>query len=362
MKQAVVYGAGNIGRGFLGQLFSQSGWETVFIDINKEIVRLLNHDHTYPIKIVDNENQTDIKVENVRAVDGTDTSAVANVIANCDLMCTCVGVNVLGKIIPNLCEGIRRRMANGGRELNIILCENLLKADSYMRKLVKEQMGSDFPEDKLGFVEASVGRMVPVMNEEMKAGKPLKVWVEPFCQLPVDRDAFRGEIPEMKGILPESNFSYYIESKLFLHNMGHAITAYLGKIKGYTYIYEAIDDPKIRAAVQNAMYASAEALSLEHNRPLEEVKAYADDLIRRFGNRYLGDTIARVGRDLKRKLAPNDRLIGAERLCSKYEIDSTYIMLGIAAALLFGEDFTINDLEIDREKIKLIYSGLLFAS
>ena len=60
MKRAVVYGAGNIGRGFLGQLFSQSGWETVFIDINKETVRLLNRDHTYPIKIVDNENQKDI--------------------------------------------------------------------------------------------------------------------------------------------------------------------------------------------------------------------------------------------------------------------------------------------------------------
>ena len=362
MKQVVVYGAGNIGRGYLGQLFSQSGWETVFIDINSEIVSLLNRDHTYPIKVVDNENQIEIKVENVHAVDGTDTSAVANAIASCDLMCTCVGVNVLKKIVPNLCEGIRRRIASGGRKLDIILCENLLQADSYLRKLIKEQMGSDFPEEKVGFVEASVGRMVPVLREEMKEGNPLRVWVEPFCQLPVDRDAFLGDMPEVKGILLESNFSYYIESKLFLHNMGHAITAYLGKIKGYTYIYEAIDDPKIRAAVQNAMYASAEALSLEHSRPLTEVKAYADDLIRRFGNRYLGDTIARVGRDLKRKLAPSDRLIGAERLCRKYEIDSTYIMLGIAAALLFGEDFTINELEMDREKIKLIYSGLLFAS
>ena len=35
-KKMVQFGAGNIGRSFIGQLFSRSGYEVVFVDIKKE--------------------------------------------------------------------------------------------------------------------------------------------------------------------------------------------------------------------------------------------------------------------------------------------------------------------------------------
>ena len=47
MKQAVMYGAGNIGRGFIGQLFFESGYETTFIDVNMQIIDRLNKDHDF---------------------------------------------------------------------------------------------------------------------------------------------------------------------------------------------------------------------------------------------------------------------------------------------------------------------------
>jgi mannitol-1-phosphate 5-dehydrogenase len=193
--------------------------------------------------------------------------------------------------------------------------------------------------EKVGFVEASVGRMVPVMTDEMREGNILKVWAEPFCTLPVCKDAFKGTIPEIEGMTAESNFEYHIQSKLFLHNMGHSLTAYLGRLNGYEYIYEAIENANIRQIVSGAMESAAEALSREHGKPLGEVKAYAADLLTRFGNRYLRDTVERVGRDVKRKLGANDRLVGAARLCRKHGIDNTYMKIGIASALLFGEEF-----------------------
>ena len=69
--KAVVYGGGNIGRGFLGQLLYESGFETVFIDVNQEMIDKINTDKSYPIKIICNEYQKEILIKNVRAVQWT---------------------------------------------------------------------------------------------------------------------------------------------------------------------------------------------------------------------------------------------------------------------------------------------------
>jgi mannitol-1-phosphate 5-dehydrogenase len=140
--------------------------------------------------------------------------------------------------------------------------------------------------------------MVPVMTPEMQGGNMLKIWVEEYDQLPVDKDGFKGEIPEIKNMLPYSPFKFYIERKLYIHNMGHATTAYLGHLKGCTYIWEAIGDESIRKTVREAMMESAQAISKAHGIELIKIEEHVDDLLYRFSNRQLGDTIERVGRDL----------------------------------------------------------------
>lgn len=318
--KAVVYGGGNIGRGFLGQLLYQSGFETVFVDVNTAMIDKLNKDKSYPIKIVSNDKQEEIIIRNVRAVIPDDA---VDEIASADIIFTSAGVRVLPFVAPVLRAGIEKRT----RGVDIVICENLMNADKYLKDLV----GLD--RDDVGYVEASVGRMVPVMTDEMREGNINKVWVEPYCTLPVDKDAFRNPIPDIKGMVPSSPFAYYIQSKLFLHNMGHAIAAYMGMNKGYEYIWQAMEDPEIAATVTEAMHASAEALAEEHGKDVGEVLAYADDLIFRFKNRYLGDTTSRVGRDAERKLAPDDRLLGALKLCQKHGKPTQAIKTGIMAAL-----------------------------
>ncbi|NLB80645.1 MAG: mannitol dehydrogenase [Clostridiaceae bacterium] len=317
--KAVVYGGGNIGRGFLGQLLCESGYETVFVDINQSLIDRLNADKCYPIKIVCNEYQNEIIIKNVRAVH---SNSAPDEIQTADIIFTSAGVNVLPHVAPVIKEGLERRETG----VDIIICENLINADKYLHDLIR-------PTGNVGFVEASVGRMVPVMTEQMYEGCPTKVWVEPFCELPVDKAAFKNPIPQIKGMLPSAPFEYYIQSKLYLHNMGHAIAAYLGKQKGYKFIWQAMEDNTIAQAVKNAMHASAMALHLEHNKPKDEVIAYADDLMNRFKNRCLGDTAERVGRDTERKLAAGDRLLGALKLCQKHKIPAEDIKQGIIAAL-----------------------------
>ncbi len=341
MKTAVMYGAGNIGRGFLGQLLSESGYEVVFVDVNDEVVARLDADRAYPIRVVSNAGARETIVRNVRAVHGKDREGVAAAVAGADLMATAVGVNALPRIAAPVASGLHARWAAGNpAPLDILICENLIDANRYLARLVAEALPEAeraWLDARVGFVEASIGRMVPVMTPEMQEGNPLRVWVEEYAELPVDRDGFRGPVPSIRGLVPFSPFGLYIQRKLFIHNMGHALVAYLGQPKGCRYVWEAVADADILRVARAAMTESAGALAAEHGVPLEGLVAHVEDLLARFGNRQLGDTVERVGRDLSRKLAPGDRMIGALRCCLLNGIRPVNVCLGIAAALRFRD-------------------------
>ncbi|MCI8599114.1 MAG: mannitol dehydrogenase [Lachnospiraceae bacterium] len=334
--KAVMYGAGNIGRGFIGLLFSQSGYEVTFIDVAETVVENLNQAHRYPVRYVSAKGIEDVFVEPVWAVNGNDAKKTADVIAQADIMATAVGVRVLKLIAPNLAKGIRKRMQTGGKTLNIIICENLIDANELVRTLVKEQLtGEEFEwfEKNIGLVEASIGRMVPIQTEKMKDGNPLRVCVEPYSFLPVDKSAFKGEIPKIRNMVPYEPFGYYIKRKLYIHNMGHAICAYLGDYLGKEYIYQAINDSNVQYIVENAMLESARAISRQYKVSLEDILLHTKDLLERFTNKALGDTCARVGGDPARKLMNRDRLIGSSCFCIDQGIFPAYILLGTAGAV-----------------------------
>ena len=338
MKKFIMYGAGNIGRGFIGQLFSESGYSVGFIDINEQVISKLNSDKRYPINVVSNDSNIEKFVENVYGIDGNDLELVANEIASCDVLATAIGVNVLKFIAKPLSLGLKKRFENKAKPLNIIICENLIGADAYLKGLIKAQLPEYEKEidENIGFVEASIGRMVPALSEDKKQGNFLRVAVEPYNILPVDKDAFKGEIPEVKNLYPFSPFNLFIQRKLFMHNMSHATCAYLGYLKNSEYIYSAIDDYEIRYCAYRVLTESALALSIENNVDIKVLLEHAENLLYRFQNTALGDTVARVGKDTIRKLSENDRLIGALNLCEKHGVSCDMLCLPIASAMFFN--------------------------
>lgn len=345
MKKAVMYGAGNIGRGFIGKLFYESGYEVVFIDINPVIIERMNKDNCYPVRVVAEETYWEDIVTNVRAVNAADIEKVAEEIAEAEIMATAVGVNVLPRIAGPIAAGLVMRWQKGNLSpLNILICENMLDANHYLAGLIKQELSDEmkkFFDERVGLVETSIGRMVPVMTPEMQEGNPLRVWVEPYCELPVDKAGFKGNIPPIKNMIPFAPFDFYIQRKLFMHNMGHATLAYLGFLSGKTYLWEALRIPALRYIVTKALQESAIAMSQEHGISLKELLEHADDLVYRFGNKLLRDTVERVGKDPVRKLSENDRLVGAAKLCVKQGIKPVYICAGLAAGFIFepeGDD------------------------
>ena len=340
-RTAVMIGAGNIGRGFVGAAFAASGYETVFIDVDEGLVAEINARGSYPVRVLlPDGSSTETLVEGVRAVSGNDHTAAAAEIASADICATAVGVRALPHIANMIALGLALRVRGNAPPLNIIVCENRIDASASLREHVLASLPEDissFVDEYAGYPEAVIGRMVPIQTEDMKDGDSLRICVEKYSFLPANKAAFKGEIPVVEGLVPLDRFAYYVKRKLYIHNLGHAAAAYLGMINGYTYLAEAIDDPDILFLTAGAMRESAAALSCENGRDAANLNRSIDSLLYRFSNRALGDTCARVGADPARKLGKNDRLIGALENCEKYGLPREYIAAAAAAAALVFE-------------------------
>lgn len=310
----VQFGAGNIGRSFVGQLFSRAGFEVVFIDVVEEIVAALNERRRYCVQIKDVEPQ-EIWVENVRAVHGGDVEAAAQELAACRLCGTAVGPKALPFILPALARGLQLRQERGLPPLDVILAENLRDAAHFVRQGLREQLPPGFPlDDCVGLVETSIGKMVPIMPQEVRRRDPLLVYAEAYNTLICDRGGFRSPIPEVPGLAPTDHMVAYVDRKLFVHNFGHALLAYLAHLEApeLVYTWEAAEHGTVGAAARDGMWESARALVAQYPREFSESgqAEHIQDLMRRFRNQALGDTLYRVGRDIARKLSREDRVIG----------------------------------------------------
>ena len=338
MKSAVVYGSGKIGRGFIGKIFAESGYRVYFLDRVQPLVDALNAAGSYTVRIVSNDSHTDSRVPVERALHSLSDEAL-EALASCDIMATSVGANELKHIAPIVARAAIARMERGGGPLDVILCENQLGGDALMRGWIDDCLTAEqraWTDENLGLVEASISRMVPPLTPEQLAEDPLLVRVDPSSELPVDSAAFKGEIPALNGIIPYTPFDFYMMRKLFLNNGSHALCAWLGYEKGLTTIWQAIEDPEIRAAARASMQANADALVAKYGEGVRQnVQDYIEDLLARFPNRALNDTVARVGADPVRKLRRNDRIVGAALFALEQGVDPAPIVRGIIAALRF---------------------------
>ena len=341
MKTAVMIGAGNIGRGFIGQVLSDSGYEIIFVDVDEMLIEQLNCNGAYNLTLNDGESSTTRRIAPVRALCGRNTSAVAQALADCTIAAVAVGKNALPHVMPNLVAGLRKRgQVRPGNPLNLLICENIHKASSYVRRLLTEHVleSESHLLENIGLVETTIGRMVPVPTAILRETDPTGILAEPYCRLPVDKKCFLGEIPELLYTETFDPFAFYEEQKLYIHNMGHALCAYLGAEKDYQFIWQTMEDKDIRGEASRAMHTLADAIAGAYDVDAAPLHELAEDLLRRFANKQLGDTIARVAQDPLRKLAPGDRFLGAMERCKSQGLDCPAIERGIIAAWRYAEN------------------------
>src|SRR5690606_1865366 len=205
-KSILIFGAGKIGRSFIGQLFGKSGYEVVFSDVDQTIVNELNKRTSYPV-IIKGETEVTILVQNVKAVRAMDSDAVIKEIAKASIMAVSVGKSALENVVPVIAKGLQlRQKLTPDRTMDIIIAENMRSAGEFIHSLLLENLPDNYALNKLvGLVETSIGKMVPIMTEDDLKDNPLKIFAEPYNTLILDKKAFKGQIPDVKGLSPKEN-------------------------------------------------------------------------------------------------------------------------------------------------------------
>lgn len=348
MKKAIQFGAGNIGRGFIGAILSENNYEVCFADINEIVISELNNKREYTVEVVGQECK-EIIIKNVCGI-LSNGEEILEKIKEAEIITTAVGPNVLKIIAKTLATGLEKRKdVKEKKYLNIIACENMIKGTTALKEEIFKYLSEeakDYVNQYVGFPDSAVDRIVPPME---KTSDILKVRVEEFNEWIVDKTQFKGEIPELKGMTLTNNLMAFIERKLFTLNTGHAITAYLGVEKGYKTIKESIEDKDIREIVLGAMKESGEVLIKRYGFDREKHYSYINKILGRFENPYLVDEVVRVGREPLRKLSFNDRLIKPLRGTLEYETKNKNLILGIAAAFNYRNESDIQAVELEKK-------------
>ena len=300
--RAVHFGAGNIGRGFVGLILHRAGYEVAFVDVNAELIGMLRTADAYQVREVGPE-ATVHTVTGFTGIDSkADPDAAAQAVAEADVVTCAVGPNAMRFIAPVIRDGLALR---AGAPAVVMACENAIGATDTLRDHVLE--GAPELAAKAVFANTAVDRIIPPQDP---AG--LDVVVEDFFEWSIDRTPF-AEAASAPPTIPDAHFvddlAPYIERKLFTVNTGHATTAYAGWVAGIGTIAEALEEPGIRSAVQAALADTARLLVAKFGFDADEHAAYVARAIERFENPALPDTCERIGRQPLRKLSRHERFV-----------------------------------------------------
>lgn len=302
-RTAVHFGAGNIGRGFIGLLLHEAGYEVVFADVNAALIGMLDAASSY--RVVEAGEGGAVKtVTGFRAIDSNaDPAALTDAIASADVVTTAVGPNVLRFVAPAIAAGILARPGSASPVV-VMACENALGATDLLRAEVLKHAPASEVAARAVFANTAVDRIVPEQSAES-----LDVVVEPYCEWAVESSALGDAVPDIPGAHVVPSLAPYIERKLFTVNTGHAATAYHGRLAGHGTIAAALSDAVVRAAVEAVLRETSGYLVAAHGFSEAEQTRYRDTTLERFANPAIDDSVERVGRQPLRKLSRHERFV-----------------------------------------------------
>ncbi|WP_179946118.1 mannitol-1-phosphate 5-dehydrogenase [Planococcus kocurii] len=330
VKKAIHFGAGNIGRGFIGALFSESGYHVTFVDVANQVINKLNEEKGYQVKLAQSQEET-IAITNVSGINNrTHENDVIEAIQQATYLTTAIGPNILPLIAPLIARGLAKRITATEDKLYVIACENQIGATDILKQHILDNLDEETKtqlEEKICFFNSAVDRIVPIQNQDS-----LDVLVEPYYEWVVETTE---DIPPVTGMTIVKDLAPFIERKLFTVNTGHAVIAYLGYLAGKTTIDETLGDEEIVREVRATLKETGAYLIKQYKLDEAEHLAYIDKNIERFKNAYLNDGVTRVGRAPIRKLGPEDRLIRPATQAQKAGLPYTHLANAVAAALLF---------------------------
>ncbi|HEY3409427.1 MAG TPA: mannitol-1-phosphate 5-dehydrogenase [Propionicimonas sp.] len=328
--KAVHFGAGNIGRGFVGLLLHNAGYDLVFADVADALIQRLKDADSYVVHEV-GENPRTHEVRGFSALNSaTEAEALTAAIASADIVTTAVGAHILKFVAPAIAAGVAARPA-GSPRLAVMACENAINGTDILAGEVRKAYIGDDLDSRVIFANTAVDRIVP--NQDPNAG--LDVTVENFYEWAIETPPFGEAHPEIPGVTWVPDLEPYIERKLFTVNTGHATSAWFGYAAGIEKISDALADPGVAAKVAAVLIETASLIVAKHGVSAETQAAYVEKILKRFANPYLPDTTLRVGRAPLRKLSRNERFVSPASQLAERGMGRAALVEAMGAGLRF---------------------------
>lgn len=293
--KATVFGAGNIGRGLVGLVLWEAGYDVTYVDADAAHVARLSEAGEFSIIPPSGETKL-VPVHRVLAAD--DHEAVAASVASSEVVATAVGERILRFVAEPISQGLARTSVPF---VNVLACENAHPNSPLLRQYVAE-LGPIGP--NVGFPEVIVDRIVSSDSGD------LDLRVEPMYEFLVDLEAWTGVLPPdgPQGVSP---IDAYIVRKLWLVNGLHFATAVLGIAEGHEFIHDAMADEMVRSQVTALAGLMVDTLEATYpDFPEGAFAAVTATSLDRFGNPEMQDPVLRVARNPLAKLQPQERVLG----------------------------------------------------
>ncbi|TDW30582.1 mannitol dehydrogenase family protein [Cryobacterium psychrophilum] len=250
-----------------------------------------------------------------------------------------------------LVRGLARRFRENARPFTLLSCDNLVDNGSVTGAVVGSLVAALEPSTtrdefeawlkaSVTFPSSMVDRISPATTDADRAeaaqllglGDAALVVAEPFIQWVIE-DNFGGPRPawEKAGAILTTDVSPYERTKLRILNSTHSLLAYLGALKGYATIAQAIADPVLRAAARCVI--DEDILPTLETPPGLDLAEYSDSVLERFTNPNLPHTTVQVAMDGSQKLPT--RILGTVVDCLAAAHTPEGLALTVAAWITF---------------------------
>lgn len=338
MKKALVFGAGKIGQGFLGDLLHEDGYEIIFADVSDKVINEINENNNYSLFLT-NHNYEEKVINNVFALSLLkDQKKIIELVAEVDIILTSVMKTNLVNVAPILAEGLRKRLDEGRSRVLVMACENaIMGTDLLVNHMVETGIINLQQLKKIGaYPNTGVDRFVFGGTYNGKEGTA----ISDSHELAIERQKL--DDPNSKPITGAEyvdNLEAVLKRKIYLVNCWLAITSFIGYKYGYKMVDEALRDSEIQKIVKKAVFESAAALEKKFGFSNKEMNNYINEMIIKRYDDYnqtgINDPIARVARQPLRKLLSDDRIMGPAFMASEYNLPNEHLLYGAAYALKY---------------------------
>ncbi len=350
--KATHFGAGNIGRGFIGEVLADNNFTIEFVDINEKVINALIDRGEYRIGLAHAGRDT-IHITDVTGINNaTNPQAAILSVATSDLVTTAIGPNVIPFIVELIAKGLRKRREMGNTTpVDIIACENMIGGSEFLYSKMETYLNEEdkaYIETYVGFPNAAVDRIVPIQSHK----DPLFVSVEPFKEWIVENKNRKATHIELESVLYVEDLTPYIERKLFSVNTGHATVAYTGAYAGYTTVDEALRDENILQTLKDVLSETGSLLIDKWQFDEEQHNAYKKKIVGRFTNPYISDELTRVGRTPIRKLGYNERFIRPIRELKERGLSYKTLLSVVGKILCYEDEGDAQSMELKNRKAK----------